>query len=114
MRTYLITTVFILLGIACIPTTNHAQTISKDQLSFLTAEWKGERFADGRPKVADAILARMKKVSIEEAWEILRSHGYNNQFEGGWQMVHDDVPVVGRATTAQDMPRAVALVSRDE
>jgi len=64
----------------------HAQTISREQVIFLTAEWKGERFGDGRPKVADAIVAAMKKVSIEEAWEVLRTQGYANQFEGGWQM----------------------------
>src|SRR5262245_36314169 len=89
-----------------------AQTISKDQITFLTAEWKGERFPDGRPKVSDAILQRMKKVSIEEAWEVLRTHGYNNQFEGGWQMVHNDVPVVGRAMTAHYMPARVELSER--
>src|SRR5205807_6179759 len=91
---------------------SQAQTISKEQLTFLTAEWKGERFADGRPKVSDAIVARMKKVSIEEAWEVLRTHGYTNQFEGGWKMVHNDVPVVGRALTAQYMPARVELASR--
>jgi 4-hydroxy-4-methyl-2-oxoglutarate aldolase len=101
-----------LFGLLGITSTSQAQTISKDQLTFLTAEWKGERFPDGRPKVADAILARMKKVSIEEAWEVLRTHGYNNQFEGGWQMVHNDVPVVGRALTAQYLPARVELASR--
>ncbi len=49
-----------------------AQTISHEQLVFLTAEWKGDRFPDGRPKVSDAVLARMRKVSIEEAWGYLR------------------------------------------
>jgi len=81
-------------------------------LIFLTAEWKGERFEDGRPQVADQILARMKNVSMEEAWEVLRSHGYNNQFEGGWQMVHSDVPVVGRAVTAHYMPARPELAAR--
>ncbi len=33
----------------------------------LTGEWKGERLPDGRPKVPDAILERMKTVSAEEA-----------------------------------------------
>ena len=80
-------------------------------IEFLTAEWKGERFPDGRPKVPDSIVARMKKVSIEEAWEVLRKHGYTNQFEGGWKMVHDDVPVVGRAFTAHYMPARVELAS---
>src|SRR3954454_20827700 len=56
-----------------------AQTPPREQLVFLTAEWKGERFPDGRPKVPDQVLARMSKVSIEEAWGYLRSHGYQNQ-----------------------------------
>src|SRR5687768_6264770 len=81
------------LAIGATPAAVFGQTISQQQLEFLTAEWKGERFADGRPKVPDSIMARMKKVSTEEAWETLRTHGYTNQFEGGWQMVHDDVPV---------------------
>ena len=101
-----------LVAAVVLSSTSDGQTISRDQLAFLTAEWKGERFADGRPKVPDAILTRMKNVSIEEAWEVLRSHGYNHQFEGGWQMVHDDVPVVGRALTAQYMPARVELASR--
>jgi regulator of RNase E activity RraA len=46
----------------------------------------------------------MKNVSIEEAWAIIRNEGYRNQFEGGWQILHQDVPVVGRALTAQYMP----------
>ena len=29
-----------------------SQTISKEELSFLTSEWKGERFPDGRPKIS--------------------------------------------------------------
>src|SRR5262245_61503408 len=90
----------------------HAQTISRDQVVFLTAEWQGERFPDGRPKVPDAIVARMKKVSIEEAWDVMRKRGYANQFEAGWQMVHDDVPVVGRAVTAHYLPARAELAAR--
>lgn len=81
-----------------------AQTTSKDQIIFLTPQWEGERFEDGRPKVADDILVRMKQVAIEEAWGVLRNEGYHNQFEGGWEPLHDDVPVVGRALTVQYMP----------
>lgn len=81
-----------------------AQTTSKEQIIFLTPQWEGERFDDGRPKVADAILERMKNVAIEEAWGVLRNEGYHNQFEGGWEPLHDDVPVVGRALTVQYMP----------
>ena len=35
------------------------QTILKDELDFLTSEWEGERFADGRPKVADNLLREL-------------------------------------------------------
>lgn len=83
-----------------------------EELIYLTSEWSGERFDDGRPKVPDEILERMKKVSIEEAWGVLRSRGYNNQFEGGWVILHDDVPVVGRALTAQYMPRRPEVMDR--
>jgi regulator of RNase E activity RraA len=89
-----------------------AQAIPREQLIFLTAEWKGERFDDGRPKVPDAIVERMKRVSIEEAWDVLRLNGYANQFEGSWKMVHEDVPVVGRALTAHYMPARSELANR--
>ena len=85
--------------------------ISREQLVFLTAEWKGERFPDGRPKVSDAVLARMRKVSIEEAWGYLRSHGYPFQFEGDWKTIHDNVPVVGRALRLNTCPRALSWPS---
>lgn len=81
-----------------------AQSLSVKQMKFLTHQWEGERFDDGRPKVAADILERMKKVTIEEAWGVLRNEGYHNQFEGGWQPLHDDVTVVGRALTVQYMP----------
>lgn len=85
-------------------TSSTAQTISKEQLVFYTSEWKGERFDDGRPKIPDDLLARAKNIGIEEAWTVLRNEGYNNQFESGWKMVNDDIPVVGRAVTAMFMP----------
>lgn len=81
-----------------------AQTMGKDHMLFITSEWQGERFEDGRPRVGDDILERFKSVTIEEAWGVLRNEGYHNQFEGGWQPLHDDVVVVGRALTAQYMP----------
>jgi len=81
-----------------------AQTASKEDIVFLTHQWEGERFEDGRPKVAKDILERMKSVSIEEAWVVLRNEGYHNQYEGGWQPLHEDAPFVGRALTVQYMP----------
>src|ERR1039458_8506054 len=58
---------------------------NKDQILFYTSDWKGERFADGRPKVADNLLTRALDVSIEDVWDYLRSRGYANAFEAGWQ-----------------------------
>lgn len=71
---------------------------------FLTSEWKGERFADGRPKIPDGLLERAKKIGIDDAWTVLKNEGYTNQFAGEWKMVKQDVPVVGRALTAMFMP----------
>jgi len=83
-----------------------------EELIYYTSEWEGERFEDGRPKVPDEILLRMKKVSIEEAWGVLRSQGYNNQFEGNWEVIHEDEPIVGRALTALYMPRRPEVMER--
>ena len=49
--------------------------ISKDEFIALTPEWKGERFPDGRPKVPDDIIRRMKAVSVEEAWATMTNAG---------------------------------------
>ncbi len=80
------------------------QQISKAELEFLTREWQGERFPDGRPKVPDEILDRMKLVTLEEAWAVLRGENYNYQYEGDWMTLHGDGVLVGRAVTATFMP----------
>jgi 4-hydroxy-4-methyl-2-oxoglutarate aldolase len=84
----------------------YAQNIgsSPEYIKALTAEWKGERFADGRPKVSDAILERLKNISIEEAWGVLRNKGFMNQFQGDWSIIHPEESMTGRVITAQFMP----------
>ena len=77
---------------------------SKTDVQAMTSLWKGDRSFDGRPKVADDLLQRMKAVTTDEAWEVLRNHGYHHQFEGGWQILHPDEPFVGRALTAAYLP----------
>jgi 4-hydroxy-4-methyl-2-oxoglutarate aldolase len=89
-----------------------ATALPAEEILALTPKWKGERTLDGRPKVPAEILERMKKVSIEEAWEVLRGEGYRNQFEGGWKMIHTHQPVVGRALTAVYMPSRPDLSDR--
>ncbi len=83
---------------------------SRAEVLALTSAWTGERGPDGRPKVADDLLVRMKSVSIEEAWEVLRKEGYENQFVAGWQMLHEDRPFVGRALTTAYLPARPDLV----
>ncbi len=93
---------------------------TREQILFYTSDWKGERFADGRPKVADDLLTRALDLSIEDVWDYLRAQGYNNQFEGGWQALHIEKPFAGRALTAQfvplrpDMRAATAAEGRKE
>ena len=84
----------------------HAQLgmFSNEQRIAMTKEWQGERTPEGRPRVPDAILARMKTVSHEEAWHILKQAKYENQFEGGWKIIHSGKRLVGRVVTAQFMP----------
>jgi len=81
-----------------------AQRISREELIFLTSEWKGERFPDGRPKVPDALIERAKKIGLDEAWQVLNNRGYTQQFDGNFKMIYDDVPIVGRVVTATFLP----------
>jgi regulator of RNase E activity RraA len=80
-----------------------AQTIPKEELIFLTSEWKGERFPDGRPKISDNLLERAKKIGLDDAWQVLKVSGYLNQFEHGWKTLNDEI-MTGRAVTAMYMP----------
>src|SRR5665811_936409 len=82
-----------------------------DDIKALTPEWTGERTSDGRPKVSDELLERLKKLSMEEVWGFLENKGYENQFENfsstfenGWQIIHPEEVMTGRVVTAQFMP----------
>ena len=100
----------IVISIAAIllPAVSFGQDIagSPEYIKALTASWTGERFEDGRPKVSDDLLERLKKVTIEEAWAELMKLGYQNQYEGDWKLLHEteDAVMTGRAVTAQFMP----------
>jgi regulator of RNase E activity RraA len=102
MKRIIIVTMVLILG-HC-PADISAQTISREELIFLTSAWKGERFTDGRPKIPDDLIRRARYIAIEDAWTILLNEGYTCQYEGSWKMVHTDTPVVGRALTASFMP----------
>lgn len=94
--------------------------MTRDQILFYTSDWKGDRFPDGRPRLADSLIERARDMTIEDLWDFLRQHGYRNQFETGWQALHIDKPFAGRALTAQymptrpDMARAIAAEGKAE
>ncbi|HEX7014115.1 MAG TPA: RraA family protein [Cyclobacteriaceae bacterium] len=80
-------------------------TLTREQIIALTPEWKGERLPDGRPKVSDELLRRLKNISLEEAWGVLRGKGYHNQFEGDWMVLKPGEAMTGRALTVQYLPK---------
>jgi regulator of RNase E activity RraA len=107
-RTYhhgwLIAASFFLAGCSAVSGFAQLGMFTQEQRVEFTREWKGERFPDGRPKVLDAVLARLKNVTAEEAWAVLRGAGYNHQFEGGWKVINPGERLVGRVVTAVFMP----------
>src|SRR6478672_2085112 len=101
--------------------------LSKEQMIAYTAKNPFERFADGRPKVPDDLLEKVKGLVIEEAWGAVRSgcsagggrgggggRGaavsadgpgcFPNQFAGDWKILNPGKKLVGRAFTVQFMP----------
>src|ERR1700678_1338031 len=58
--------------------------MTREQITFYTSDWKGDRFPDGRPKLPDSLLERAKDMTIEDLWDFLRARGYQNQFEPNW------------------------------
>ncbi|MGM7722082.1 RraA family protein [Metabacillus sp. Hm71] len=78
---------------------------SREDIIQLTPLWKGERFENGRPKVSDDILRRIRKINLEEAWGPLWHRGYTYQFEGDFKIIHPEKTIVGRAVTAVMVPK---------
>jgi regulator of RNase E activity RraA len=99
-------------AVLCLVVIASTQPSARAQQGFFTPEdvikytpdWHGERFPDGRPKVPDDILDRMKRVTLEEAWAVLQQNGFMHQYEDGWLSIHPDQVLVGRALTATWMP----------
>lgn len=79
--------------------------LTAEELVEYTPEWHGERLPDGRPRVPDGIIARMRQVTITQAWGVLSGEGFNHQYEDGWQCTHPGGVLCGRALTALYMPR---------
>lgn len=78
---------------------------SREQRVAFTPGWHGERFPDGRPRVSDELLQRLKTVTADEAWDVLQGAGYRNQFEADWKVINPGDRLVGRVVTAVFMPQ---------
>ena len=62
------------------------------------------RYDNGRPKVPDDIIERMRHVTSEEAWGVLNSNDHTLAFEGNWEIIHPHQILVGRAVTCRYVP----------
>lgn len=79
-------------------------TLDKDQMIRMTAKNPFERFADGRPKVPDNLLEKLRTLSAEDVWTILPGKGFGNQYEGNFRVMRPGTTMAGRVVTAQFMP----------
>jgi 4-hydroxy-4-methyl-2-oxoglutarate aldolase len=79
-------------------------TLSSEQMIKYSAKNPYDRFADGRPRIPDALLEKAKGLSAEEIFAVLPGAKFPNQYEGNWTVLHPGRKLVGRAVTAQFMP----------
>ena len=104
MRTHRLTISLLLSCVLLVQIPLFSQTVSREQMMLYTPLWEGERFHDGRPNVPEDVLERMKLVTHEEAWAVMKNEGFRHQYEEGWLCIHPDSVLVGRAFTAMFMP----------
>lgn len=122
-KTYFVLYLAMLSGIIlCSSVIAQPSSLTKDEMLYYTSLWQGDRFPDGRPKVSDEIILRMRYVSVTEAWQILngasdpvegqgpvsfgefRRPTYSNQYTGGFKMMREDIIICGRASTIHFLP----------
>src|SRR5207249_11649598 len=88
---------------ALAPVNGQIFTFSRERLIKYTAQNPYDRFPDGRPKVPDALLDKVREMSAEEVLAIAR-RGYPNQYVDGFRILSPGKTMVGRAMTLQLMP----------
>jgi 4-hydroxy-4-methyl-2-oxoglutarate aldolase len=85
-----------------VPVTARAQllnSLTTQELTAYTSPNPFDRFADGRPKIPDALLTRARDMSAEEI-----TGGYNNRCVTDLRVLHPGMKISGRAFTVQFMP----------
>jgi 4-hydroxy-4-methyl-2-oxoglutarate aldolase len=88
-------------------------SLTHEQMIKYTAQNPYERFPDGRPKVPDSILEKVRGMSAEEVLSIV-GRGYPNQYVDGFKILHPGKKLVGRAFTLQLMPSRPDLADVQE
>ena len=81
--------------------------LTPEQLTQYTPGNPFERFPDGRPKVPDDLLDKLRTmdIGIEDMVGAIRAKGYPNQYEPGpWKRLNRQSKLVGRVFTVQFMP----------
>lgn len=79
--------------------------LSSEELAAFTPQWQGERFSDGRPRVPDTVLDRIRAyVTVTHAWQVCKNSGYHWQYLQGFQNTIPGTVMVGRALTALYLP----------
>jgi 4-hydroxy-4-methyl-2-oxoglutarate aldolase len=82
--------------LVCAAASAQGATLKRGQLLKFTKNYKAERFEDGRPKVPERLLKKMDGLSAEEVWSVLPGEGYNNQYEGNFDILHPEKKLIGR------------------
>jgi regulator of RNase E activity RraA len=88
-------------------------SMSREQMVKYTSQNPYERFPDGRPKVPDSVLDKMKDMSAEEILGIVR-RGFANQYVDGFRILSPGKTMVGRAMTLQLMPSRPDVADVDQ
>ena len=83
----------------------------RDQIIAMTAEWIGERYSNGRPRVSDEKIEILKTLTQEEIWQPLYACGYRFQFQGDLKSLHPDKKLYGRAVTCCFMRTYASMCS---
>jgi 4-hydroxy-4-methyl-2-oxoglutarate aldolase len=96
-----------------IPAFAQMHSLTREQMLKYTAQNPYERFPDGRPKVPDALLAKLNSMSAEEILSIARK-GYTNQYADGFKVLNPGKNLIGRAFTLQMMPTRPDIAEVDQ
>src|ERR1017187_1902268 len=98
--------------LAAPPVRAQLNTLTKEQMIEYTATNPFDRFPDGRPKVPDAILERVRGLSAEEVFGVER-RGFPSLYTDGWKIVRPEKKLVGRAVTLMLVPLRPELADPD-